>query len=539
MPYKRLVAKKVAKKGIDDMARVQNLRLRGKTYWYHRYIPQDVRSLFDGKAQVWESLRTQDFTEAKRLCLNLTLTHDEQITEFRKGQREVAAFFTDEYIDALASAWSADWLRQDEQRRMLDGGRDQQLVSLLGVTHTPASLRNLLMLEAKEGWDGITPFIASDWLVRQSVLMPRDSEAFKKLCYRIRQAALQALDALKLRTEGVPVASPPEVKAVAPKEKKGIDSLLTPWKLRQKPKEASIREFERAVDRFNEKHLNLAISDIESLHIVEYRDWLTAEGLAAATVEKHMNAIKALLGIAVERNLIKQNPASRIKPPKASKGDEEDREPFSRDDLQKLFSSEIYKGQEIPEGGKGAAAQWLPLLALFSGARVEELCQLRLDDFREEDGIHYFFIRRKHEQQDTKTTSSIRRVPIHPELIRIGLLRYVERLRAQKEEWLFPLLVTDVKGNRSGNWSKWFHRYLRNTVGITDEAIVFHSFRHTFKDTCRECLIPEDIHDAITGHKNGAVGRAYGGALYPLKPLNEAMARYHVSGLDLSVISLS
>lgn len=539
MSYKRLVAKKVAKKGIDDMAKVQNLRLRGKTYWYHRYIPQDVRSLFDGKAQVWESLRTQDFNEAKRLCLNLTLEHDEQITRFRKGQREVVAFFTDEYIDALASAWSADWLRQDEQRRMLDGGRDEHLVSLLGVTHTPASLRNLLMLETKEGWDGITPFIASDWLVRQSVLMPRDSEAFKKICYRVRQAALQALDTLKLRAQGVPVASPPEVKVVAPKEKKGIDSLLAPWKLRQKPKDASVREFELAVRRFNEKHPNLAISDIESVHIVEYRDWLTEEGLAAATVGKHLNAIKALLGIAVERNLIKQNPASRIRAPKASKEDMNERETYSRDDLKKLFSSPIYKGQKIPYGGKGAAAQWLPLMALFSGARTEELCQLRPVDFREEDGIHYYFIYTKHEEQDTKTTSSVRRVPIHPELIRIGLLHYVERQREKKEEWLFPLLVTDVKGNRSGNWSKWYHRYLRKIVGITDGAIVFHSFRHTFKYICRECLIPEDIHDAITGHKNGSVSRAYGGALYPLKPLNEAMARYHVSGLDLSAISLS
>lgn len=73
---------------------------------------------------------------------------------------------------------------------------------LLGVTHTPDSLHGLLMLENK-GWDGLSPFIASDWLVRQSLAMPRDSEAFKKLCYRIRQQALLALDTLKLRTEGI------------------------------------------------------------------------------------------------------------------------------------------------------------------------------------------------------------------------------------------------------------------------------------------------------------------------------------------------
>lgn len=538
MSSKRQLANNVAKKGADDMAKVQNLRLRGKTYWYHRYIPKDVRCLFDGKDQLWISLRSQDFNEAKRLCLQLTLDHDERITACRTGQQEAASLFTDDYIAALAEAWAADWLRADEQVRMTETGHDGKQIWLLGIAHSPESLRRLILLETKDSWDGLSPFIASDWLIRQSVVMPRDSEAFKKLCYRIRQAALQALDSLKLRTEGVPVASPELVKVEAPKPKQKIDALLDPWKLRQKPKDSSVREFERAAARFNEKHPTLHIADVESLHIVEYRDWLTEQGLAAATVEKHMNAIKALLAIAVERNLIKHNPASRIRPPKASKNEEEDREPFSKDDLNKFFSSPIYRGGRIPAGGKAEAAQWLPLMALFSGARVEELCQLRLNDFSEDGGIPFFFIRRKHEEQDTKTSSSIRRVPVHPILIRIGLLRYVERLREAKDDWLFPLLVTDVKGNRSGNWSKWFGRYLRDTVKIKDPAIVFHSFRHTFKDVCRACSIPEDVHDAITGHRNGSVGREYGGAQYPLQPLSDAMKRYQVKELDLSHINL-
>lgn len=468
MPSKQLAsnpdANKVAKKGIDDMAKVQNLRLRGKTYWYHRYIPKDVRDLFNGTDQVWLSLQTKDFNEAKRLCLKLTLEHDEKITSFRNGHEAVASFFTDDYIDALAAAWSVDWLRRDEQHRMTSRDADGHLVSLLGVTHTPASLRSLLMLEAKEEWSGISSLIASDWLVQQSKVMPRDSDAFRKLCYRIRQAALQALDSLKLRTEGVPVASPPVIKPEMPKAKVGLESLLEPWKIRQKPKDASVREFDRAVSRFNEKHPNLVISDIETLHVVEFRDWLTSRGLAAATVQKHMNAIKALLGVAVERSLIKNNPASRIRPPKAGRDEEDDREPFSRGDLKKLFASSLYTGGGIPEGGKGEASKWLPLLALFTGARVEELCQLRLDDFLEEEGVPFLYIRRKHAEQDTKNKGSIRRIPIHSELIRAGLLRYAQALKGKREEWLFPLLVADVKGNRSGNWTKWFGRFLREAV---------------------------------------------------------------------------
>ncbi|MEO8839274.1 MAG: DUF6538 domain-containing protein [Herbaspirillum sp.] len=216
MSSKRQLANNVAKKADDKVAKVQNFRLRGKTYWYHRYIPQDVRHLFDEKDQLWISLRTQDFNEAKRLCLQLTLDHDQKITAYRTGQQEAASFFTDDYIDALAEAWSVDWLRADEQLRTSEVGHDGKEVWLLGNAHSPESLRKLIILETKDGWDGLSPFIASDWSTRQSVVMPHDSEAFKKLCYRIRQAALQALDSLKLRTEGIPVASPQIAKAKAP-----------------------------------------------------------------------------------------------------------------------------------------------------------------------------------------------------------------------------------------------------------------------------------------------------------------------------------
>jgi len=63
---------------------------------------------------------------------------------------------------------------------------------------------------------------------------------------------------------------------------------------------------------------------------------------------------------------------------------------------------------------------------------------------------------------------------------------------------------------------------------------VFHSFRHSFKDACRECGIEEAIHDALTGHSGGGVGRSYGGQMYPLPPLIKAMEKLKYKGLDLS-----
>jgi integrase len=71
-----------------------------------------------------------------------------------------------------------------------------------------------------------------------------------------------------------------------------------------------------------------------------------------------------------------------------------------------------------------------------------------------------------------------------------------------------------------------------DAIGITDARKVFHSFRHTFKCACRRAGISEEVHDALTGHRNGSVGRSYGLGV-PLTVLAEAMAKVGYPGLEL------
>lgn len=127
-------------------------------------------------------------------------------------------------------------------------------------------------------------------------------------------------------------------------------------------------------------------------------------------------------------------------------------------------------------------------------------------------------------QQRVKTVGSRRQVPLHPELIRAGFLEYVEEVAEQNHDRVFPDLDPDHDGRFSGNFSKWFARYLRSASGcnIQDHRVVFHSFRHTFKSLCRESGIPEEVHDALTGHCSASVGRSYGHV--PMKTLVEAIA---------------
>lgn len=97
-------------------------------------------------------------------------------------------------------------------------------------------------------------------------------------------------------------------------------------------------------------------------------------------------------------------------------------EAFSEEHLRVIFSPESLKKLKDPE-------RWGAWLGLYSGARVSEIGQLRLDDFYEADGLPRFRITADGLGQSLKRDASERVVTIHPKLVRLGLLDHVDALR--------------------------------------------------------------------------------------------------------------
>jgi integrase len=132
-----------------------------------------------------------------------------------------------------------------------------------------------------------------------------------------------------------------------------------------------------------------------------------------------------------------------------------------------------------------------------------------------------------------------REVPVHAELLRLGLVAWRVKREAEVglDGPLFSLFDPNRAKKRSGPWSKWFNRYLRDDCGLTDRRKVFHSFRHTFKDACRNAEVPEDHHDQLTSHASRGrnAGRGYGVGL-SLDTLNRSLQKVHYRGLDLSML---
>ena len=198
---------------------------------------------------------------------------------------------------------------------------------------------------------------------------------------------------------------------------------------------------------------------------------------------------------------------------------QDDRDVFSPEELQLIFSQDWFVNGKCEFGKTGWTTwrphyYWLPLIAILSGARLNELSQLYLDDIVQTETdkeIWYFDFNLnqpdKTEETDKslKTANSIRVVPLHPLLIKLGLPEYVAALRKAGYVRLFPELKRDeVKGygKPAGSWFN--ERFLGERLKIERNGKkTFHSLRHGFLTAAERLDIPERVINQISGHQRG------------------------------------
>ena len=294
---------------------------------------------------------------------------------------------------------------------------------------------------------------------------------------------------------------------------------------------------------FYERTERKPVERITRQDVLAFKDKLLAEGQTVANTNMKLSRLRTLIGWAYQNDLAPSNVAEGISV-KVADGGKMQRQPFSLSDLQAIFSSPVYANGDRPKGGRLEAAYWLPLLGLFTGARLEEIGQLRVSDvqrkdYPDQDGkmLSGWFLQITEatdalgQDNRIKNAASERLIPLHPELERLGFITYVEKLSDQKGR-VFPDLKANVYGRLTAKWGEWFGPYLRKVCGITDKRKVFHSFRHTFKDYIRRARIAEGVQRQLMGHAGKDVADDYGSG-YDLHSLAEAIATYRVPGLLL------
>lgn len=239
--------------------------------------------------------------------------------------------------------------------------------------------------------------------------------------------------------------------------------------------------------------------------------------ITAVTVNNRLRKLSAFLNWCKSNNYVTENPLAGMKVMVGSA--KEARLSFDKQDLVTVLDQASLRKEARTHSWR----YWLPFLGRATGARLEELCQLRVDDFTEQQGIQCIRIDDSREDQKLKNVSSRRTLPLHPALIELGLLRYVESIRTTGGDRLFQDLVA-VRGKLGHAPSKWFGRY-KQKMGITNPRKTFHSFRHTLIDDLRDAGVQDSLIKRIVGHEDSAVTFSIYGSRSPLKAMAEALSQ--------------
>jgi len=309
---------------------------------------------------------------------------------------------------------------------------------------------------------------------------------------------------------------------------------------------AMISDFRKKVQtlpsNFRKKYPNVSVKEFRNMNIP------IDELMTPTTVNKYLSRISQVLKWAASEGHLVQNYASGKKILLSRKEKKRIRHfPFDHHDLDKIFmESPIHK--ENLRNGKKLEMFWVPLIALYSGMRLEEICQLQISDVREiEDEandigqmIWCFDVNENGHHKSVKNMPSERIVPIHSELIKMGLLDYFQERQSKGHQTLWnlePAKSGAITRGYSHNFGKRLRAYIRDKAGIMEAGKTFHSFRHTVIQSLRNNRdVREDYLKALVGHElSGTTGTDYFSGL-GVSLLKDTVEGIRYPKLDLSCL---
>jgi len=491
------------------------IRNRHQTVWYSRVIiPASLRTAFSGKRELRKSLGTPDKALAKRHSLDFWLDCQNGFDRLKENNNLNASFRnTDEFI-----TWLSEHVHnQGEKSPMKDIdttdalGR-RHIIKLNGDTKAEAELAKqlhddatVLILELKDN-----PEVLHDLLnLRDNHFPPTESPP------ETQTAVSEAIDLYidKLNTQGR------KGKKLAQRTLLNYQGRLEFWKVHfgQTPiNEITLKELARIQTWITRLPVNFAKKGLSVQKAIEkaQNPEVKHKVISDKTRAEYLGQLKALLEYAFSSGMITADMAQHVEIPNTKQTKTVERLPFTSEDLAKMFPSENY-GKEPAARKSGidpAAKFWFPLIAAFTGARLEEIAQLKPSDIKTcpDTGIIFLDIVDQGiagdgKKKSLKNKNSIRPIPIHPTLIKVGFLDFVDHRKADKKDGRLFKLKRDKQGRLARALSAWFSRNDRRKDGTIIKGYIekcgieskgvdeegqqwlksFHSFRHTAIDNIR------------------------------------------------------
>jgi|GEM_PF-1690902 len=516
------------------------IQLRGR-YQAKIRVPEPIQKHWGGKPIYQKSLKTSDPAAAEKEVRAIRAIMDAQMSQAKaeEGWQALARNLPPDQKALLDAAGGLSGLLTEFER-----GRKALAFLQAG---TPADAGQF---DIEEGPDGAPVKVVTDQFTDSEEL------AIEQASHNAASAAIRAQTNARgrvLRQIGQEVDLEGDVFS--------LRDVIDEWAPTVDPQTADAARY--YVRRFTELHGEIAVTELTKAHLRDYaasikglptitsgklpdgrhvRDLPFREAVAWAkknkkdtlsdkTRNKYVSMMKRLLGFAAEQDYREGNPWADYKLPKVkqkySEKQKEDRRPFTPEEARRIL--DYVTASNDPKFSKTTIDFWAPWIAAHHGTRIQEVCQLRLCDFEERDGIWSMQITDEGDGMRAKSGSTVRWVPVHPKLLEIGLQAHIEARRKDVpadalafNQWgryskRLEELQPDSRGRVSGDYGKRF-AYLRGQVlKITGGKVAFHSFRHRLQDAADNAGIPDPHRRYLTGRANkDSVEAGYGaGAAMP------------------------
>jgi len=561
------------------MAKTPGLFLREGMFYGRKRVPLDLRGVL-GKSEIKRSLKTSDRDEAKAARNRMAVELDEMFKRIR-AERAGTCNINDRRIASLS---------MDEIRTRINFGVQAETKIIIDELNTLNSETEreyrvgeaLELLEAYRHEDNQQAFNDRRLLKKQIFgsslnkqhLTPKESEKIEALLSRalietqqrelntlLRRSHKKSFDE-EFDTPDHEIVSLGEIADQYLADYKRTHRRISPKRMKKAEvaiefikeyfgSETDIRLIIRAQCREFRDRLNEMPSNMRK-HYPD-RNMTLAEIITAAkrdgkaimkyeTQESYIRPLFNLMKWAEAEQHISSNPAEDLHSLAEREPAKESRDPFTIEDLKKIFDAPLFRGcQNDAEGyAKPGDARpkgkrfWIIVIALYSGMRLNEICQLDIADIRVSPKGNLFFDINKEEGKRIKNSRSKREVPVHPILLRMGFKTFLQIRKASGDRKLFPSLKISRDGYLSERMSRWFNEGLLKSVGIKTKKLVFHSLRHNVKDAMRAAEIPLDIQDEIGGWRTiKGVSQNYGKG-YLADKLLKYVSKIEYEGLDLT-----
>lgn len=528
--------------------------LRRNGYYYFRVCtPRDLLPVIKQR-EIKKSLKTRRLQHAKSLAKVWGFRVEKLFFMLRSGM------LTDDQIRAIVNEFFHKTLKEAEENRAETGFGMIHSVICSGEPEDPidqiledycylaSELReNLARNKLKDYMNS-----AYELFEEKGIVVEKGSREHKILCREYMKALIRALEVDEERVRGnynnwydrERSRRVVEAEPTSPPVRKGktLKELINLYLAEKKPKwkPETYDEYSRTFQMLLEYLGDVDVTSIRGEDFVRFRDFLmilppnkakvkafkgrtlheieqmlrekpSTKIMAEKTRNSLLERVTGLMQWAEDMDHVRKNLAKRLAVRTKKRSAREDWKPYDKEDLGRLFQSPWYTEPhelwEIPR-------RWIPVIALYTGMRLSEICQLFLSDLQQDGraGVYYFNVE-EYEGEDeersrkrVKSSAGVRYVPIHPTLIELGLLKYVDRLRQAGEERLWPMLPTYEKRQYySFYFGKWY-QYNNKHFITTEKKKSFRSFRRTFRsELYRHGVSPQTAND-IMGHKQGNIG---------------------------------